>query len=63
MKCRRDEIWEPLFYERWGKIIGPTAFTAWERMVKGENARIESERHAIMLLDASSDMYLVIFKT
>lgn len=40
VKCRSDEIWEPLFYERWGKIIGPTAFTAWEQMVKGENARI-----------------------
>lgn len=40
MKCRSDEIWEPLFHQRWGKIIGPTAFTAWERMTKGENAEI-----------------------
>ena len=40
VKCRSDEIWEPLFYDRWGKIIGPTAFTAWEQIVKGENARI-----------------------
>eukprot|EP01018_Ginkgo_biloba_P031131 Gb_23415 [translate_table: standard] len=37
-RCRSDEIWEPLFRERWGEIVGPSALTAWHRMVRRENA-------------------------
>ncbi|XP_057825804.2 F-box protein At2g26850 isoform X1 [Cryptomeria japonica] len=32
-RCRRDEIWEPLYKERWGKIAGMNAFDLWRRLL------------------------------
>ncbi|KAH9288291.1 hypothetical protein KI387_032408, partial [Taxus chinensis] len=39
-RCRSDEIWEPLFNERWGKIAGMNAFALWKRTLFRKHASI-----------------------